>query len=56
MESISSAIVADWEFNNRLESNIRIHTFADGLVRDLEHVVDLSLTVSFTRGLAHLFL
>jgi hypothetical protein len=56
LEFIIQTVIAHWEGDSVIESNIVLDTLAQGLVANLQHVVDLSLTVSFSRWFGHLLL
>jgi hypothetical protein len=55
-ESISRSVIAHWEVDFIVKSNVALNTLAQGLVADSQHVIDLSLTVSLSRFLGHLLL
>lgn len=55
-ESVDRSIIAHWERDLVVESNVLFDTLAKVVVTNLEHVVNLSLTVSFSGFLSQLLL
>jgi hypothetical protein len=56
LEGIGGTVLADWERDLVIVANIFVDTLAQGSVAHLEHVLDYSLTVSFSRWFGHLLL
>jgi len=55
-ESIKRSIIAHWECDLVVESNILFNTLAKIVVTNFEHVINLSLTISFSGFLSQLLL
>jgi len=53
LKSVHSTILTDWEGDLVVVTNVLVYTLAQGSVGNLKHILDNSLTISFSGFLSH---